>query len=186
MSGKRITGIILALLGSIGCYYYIGGYFNCENKLKNVWGSCDVILENYFPMMIGSGAALLLGLVLIFKKEKTSIQGGTSNFNFGAGLGIPHPDTHVKCPDCRELVLNEAKVCKHCGCKLIPQGINQEPKGVNVPTAAATVINNNEQVVNQDELTKYGITFDGEKYRYKDYKYDKLQDAINYAKKKIL
>lgn len=35
--------------------------------------------------------------------------------------GGPSPDTHVKCPDCRELVLKEAKVCKHCGCKLIPQ-----------------------------------------------------------------
>ena len=33
----------------------------------------------------------------------------------------PSPDTHVKCPDCRELVLREARVCKHCGCKLVPQ-----------------------------------------------------------------
>lgn len=33
----------------------------------------------------------------------------------------PSPDTHVKCPDCRELVLKEARVCKHCGCKLVPQ-----------------------------------------------------------------
>lgn len=32
----------------------------------------------------------------------------------------PTPDTHVKCPDCRELVLNDARVCKHCGCKLTP------------------------------------------------------------------
>jgi hypothetical protein len=31
------------------------------------------------------------------------------------------PETHVKCPDCRELVLKEALVCKHCGCKLVPQ-----------------------------------------------------------------
>ena len=30
-------------------------------------------------------------------------------------------DTYVKCPDCRELVLHDARVCKHCGCKLIPQ-----------------------------------------------------------------
>jgi len=30
--------------------------------------------------------------------------------------------THVRCPECKELVLNEARVCKHCGCKLIPQG----------------------------------------------------------------
>lgn len=31
------------------------------------------------------------------------------------------PDTHVRCPDCKELVLKEARVCKHCGCKLVPQ-----------------------------------------------------------------
>lgn len=33
----------------------------------------------------------------------------------------PTPRTHVKCPDCAELVRKEAKVCKHCGCKLVPQ-----------------------------------------------------------------
>lgn len=33
----------------------------------------------------------------------------------------PSPDTHVKCPDCRELVLKDAKRCKHCGVSLIPQ-----------------------------------------------------------------
>lgn len=33
---------------------------------------------------------------------------------------IPTPETHVKCPDCRELVLKDALKCKHCGCKLIP------------------------------------------------------------------
>jgi hypothetical protein len=32
----------------------------------------------------------------------------------------PRPATHVKCPDCRELVLKEARVCKHCGCRLAP------------------------------------------------------------------
>lgn len=34
---------------------------------------------------------------------------------------IATPDTHVKCPDCRELVLRDARKCKHCGCALIPQ-----------------------------------------------------------------
>lgn len=33
----------------------------------------------------------------------------------------PTPDTHIKCPDCAELIRREAKICKHCGCKLIPQ-----------------------------------------------------------------
>lgn len=33
----------------------------------------------------------------------------------------PRPDTHVRCPGCKEFVLKEANVCKHCGCKLVPQ-----------------------------------------------------------------
>ncbi len=31
------------------------------------------------------------------------------------------PRTHVKCPDCKELVLKDARVCKHCSCRLVPQ-----------------------------------------------------------------
>lgn len=33
----------------------------------------------------------------------------------------PSEETHVRCPDCAEFVLKEARVCKHCGCKLAPQ-----------------------------------------------------------------
>lgn len=40
----------------------------------------------------------------------------------GAGAA-PTNKTHVKCPDCAELVLREARVCKHCGCRLTPQPI---------------------------------------------------------------
>lgn len=29
----------------------------------------------------------------------------------------PSEQTHRKCPDCAELILKEARVCKHCGCK---------------------------------------------------------------------
>jgi rRNA maturation protein Nop10 len=30
------------------------------------------------------------------------------------------PKTHLKCPDCREFVLKDARKCKHCGCALTP------------------------------------------------------------------
>lgn len=36
------------------------------------------------------------------------------------GVEVPTPDTHVKCPDCAELIRMEARVCKHCGCRLVP------------------------------------------------------------------
>lgn len=38
-----------------------------------------------------------------------------------AEANAPNPKTHIKCPDCKELILKEALVCKHCGCRLIPQ-----------------------------------------------------------------
>ena len=36
----------------------------------------------------------------------------------------PNPSTHVKCPDCRELVLKDARKCKHCGSALRPPDPN--------------------------------------------------------------
>ncbi len=36
----------------------------------------------------------------------------------------PHPDTHFRCPDCKELILKEANICKHCGCTLVPPDNN--------------------------------------------------------------
>ena len=33
----------------------------------------------------------------------------------------PSPDTHVRCPDCREFVYKDARKCKHCGITLVPQ-----------------------------------------------------------------
>lgn len=33
----------------------------------------------------------------------------------------PTPETHVRCPDCRELVYKDARKCKHCGSARVPQ-----------------------------------------------------------------
>ncbi|OQS41130.1 hypothetical protein B0T39_09225 [Chromobacterium haemolyticum] len=41
--------------------------------------------------------------------------------NIKADAREPNPQTHVKCPDCAELVKREARKCKHCGCTLTPQ-----------------------------------------------------------------
>jgi len=34
---------------------------------------------------------------------------------------VATPETHVRCPDCRELVWRDARKCRHCGTALIPQ-----------------------------------------------------------------
>jgi hypothetical protein len=40
--------------------------------------------------------------------------------NNSKAADTPDPQTHVRCPDCRELVRNDARKCKHCGAALIP------------------------------------------------------------------
>lgn len=47
----------------------------------------------------------------IIKRKSTSEDGAT-------------PDTHVRCPECRELILKEARLCKHCRTKLVPIGVS--------------------------------------------------------------
>ena len=32
------------------------------------------------------------------------------------------PQTHLRCPDCRELVRRDACKCRHCGAALVPGG----------------------------------------------------------------
>lgn len=39
----------------------------------------------------------------------------------------PTPQTHVRCPECREFIFMDAAKCKHCGTKLIPS--QPDPSG---------------------------------------------------------
>jgi hypothetical protein len=57
------------------------------------------------PVLIG---LLALGLPAIQDKDVTVED-------------VISPKTHVRCPDCRELVRADARKCKHCGVALIPQ-----------------------------------------------------------------
>jgi hypothetical protein len=63
-----------------------------------------------------------------------------------------------------------------------PLSINPSPSS---PANSPRTQSSTPQPVDDNEAKKYGINFDGEKYVYKSYKYDKLSDAINYAKKDL-
>lgn len=62
--------------------------------------------------LLGMCFSLLATLLVVALPSRKSADGHTP---------APSPATHIKCPDCKELVLRDASVCKHCGCRLIPQ-----------------------------------------------------------------
>jgi hypothetical protein len=68
------------------------------------------VAAGYFAMIL---PGVFLHIVCIYK--------AFSGNPYSVDPNAPTPETHVKCPDCRELVFKDATKCKHCGCKLIPQ-----------------------------------------------------------------
>lgn len=102
---SRLTAALLAiLLGGIGIHrLYLGKWITGLLYMLFCW--------TYIPAVLG----LLEGIYLALMPDHRF------NDRYNPGTDTPHPDTHVKCPDCAELVKREAKVCKHCGCRLIPQ-----------------------------------------------------------------
>lgn len=56
----------------------------------------------------------------------------------------PTAKTHVRCPECRELVLQDATVCKHCGSKIegnyLPFGNDVTPQKGNFIDGVGKVI----------------------------------------------
>jgi hypothetical protein len=67
------------------------------------------------------GALAFAPLVLVITIPLHLIYGAVSGMTRPTrDPDAPTPDTHVRCPDCKELVHKEARRCKHCGITLVP------------------------------------------------------------------
>ena len=69
------------------------------------------------------GIAILLGCAWYFVVKKREYFQKLLKDPMARAACNPTPRTHVRCPDCRELILAETRVREHCGCKLIPQSL---------------------------------------------------------------
>ncbi len=108
-NGKnKLTAALFAVfLGGIGMHkFYLGHTTQGILYVLFCW--------TFIPVIVG----IIEGIVLIAMSDTdfNKKYGGISS-----GEGTPTPETHVRCPDCKELVHREASVCRHCGCKLVPQ-----------------------------------------------------------------
>ena len=106
---KRKLGYLIAFAGGLLFIYAIGFFdttvaVDAYTRVHNLG-----LLNQQKNMMWAGGLLVIVGLVVALQLKA----------KFSSSL-LASPDTHVKCPDCKELILKEARVCKHCGCKLIP------------------------------------------------------------------
>lgn len=57
---------------------------------------------------------LLMGILVLVLPTRAHVTGAAP------AIDAPDERTHVRCPDCRELVRADARKCKHCGIALVP------------------------------------------------------------------
>jgi hypothetical protein len=76
-----------------------------------------------------------------------------------AGPAAPPSDSYIKCPDCRELVLKDARKCKHCGSTLVPVA----------------------EMTQEQLLAHYEIRLVAGRYEFNGHSYAQAEDALRYA-----
>jgi hypothetical protein len=134
---------------------FIGSTYIPSQKVNNI-GKMDERRNH----LILSALAIVVGVIL-FSVGKVKEPSAPS-----------HLDTNVgnrKCPFCAEFVKAEAVICRFCQKELPP---------IADPSMAQEVAPPNDEQL----MTEFAVTFDGERYCYESYRYDKLADAIRYAK----
>lgn len=108
---RRVTaGVLALLLGGFGVHKFYQG--------KWLWGVIYLALcFTFVPMVVG----FVEGIHYLSISDEQYITRVERHRVVDASQAFPTPETHVKCPDCRELVLKDARKCKHCHAPLIPQ-----------------------------------------------------------------
>jgi hypothetical protein len=88
-----------------------GNQFSIERMLLS-----DTSLKLIAGTIAGAALVHWCESLINIKKKVAETQDDVNN---DASQPLPH--SHVKCPDCREKIRKAANLCRHCGCKLIPQ-----------------------------------------------------------------
>lgn len=121
-----------------------------------------VLVNGVIGVFVG-GFIVFVGMVLLFVR-------------MGAGVVNTAKETMAEkektksCPYCAELIKKEAIVCRYCGRNLANQsGVPETEENVSIPN-------------DQELMEKYKITLSNDKYQYGEYRYDKLNDAVKYAR----
>jgi len=112
MKSRTTAGMLALFLGGLGVHrFYLDKWVTGLLYLIFCW--------TFVPAVIA-----LIEAIRFFAMSDASFAksyGGTVTLVTPSGVVVATPETHVKCPDCRELVIKDARKCRHCGSPLIPQ-----------------------------------------------------------------
>lgn len=99
---------ILAVLSFLSGFLI---YAAAASSVHQILGACMYIVA---AVTFSAG-----GIVHAVNRLRRVVErpGGAQAPDFVPGPG----DLQVRCPECRELVLRDARKCKHCGTALVPQ-----------------------------------------------------------------
>ena len=95
-------------------------------EILSGWLVCSIVIgviassrgrSGFGWFLIATLLSPLIGLILVLVFPKRG-QAATAVDEAGEKITT---ESHVRCPDCRELVRKDARKCKHCGTALIPQ-----------------------------------------------------------------
>lgn len=108
MRNKTAAGLFALFLGGIGVHkFYLGKVGQGILYLLFCW--------TFIPAIVAFVEAILLLTMA------DAVFNAKYNADQAADYNMATPKSHVKCPECRELVFKDASKCKHCGTVLVPQ-----------------------------------------------------------------
>lgn len=97
------------IFGTLAAICYVMAFFGCmaaKTSIHEIQGGIVVIVGTLFAI----GAGIIDSIDSLSTKLRIHIN----------PQAPPTPETHVRCPECRELVHHTARKCPHCNTDLKP------------------------------------------------------------------
>lgn len=105
MKNKTTAGILALFFGGIGAHkFYLGKPIVGLFYLLFCW--------TFIPEFIA-----LIEAILLFSMREESFN--KKYVSLADQYNVVTPDTHIVCPDCKELIRKGAAKCRFCGCALV-------------------------------------------------------------------
>ncbi len=196
----RFWGICLVIVGAI----WLMISFNMDTSVQGYGGNrienIGLIAQRQNHLMVASLITLIGALMTIFGSNKGSGIGAPDSFPEATLLATTPSPANGALPENRSLenaqyrlwLVNEYKIerndilgefiCRDKSFKTVDDALEFADEAEKTKKAEVENVNAPATEYLNPEASELGITFDGELYHYKAYRYQSLKDALAYAR----